>query len=77
MFNILKKINRTGLRTVCFKSVEQDHIIIKIHAPLDVLKKFADQLDFIIKLDQHEAKARLEAGNAAYRIGPVRVWSEP
>mmetsp|Transcript_23431 Transcript_23431/g.62937 ORF Transcript_23431/g.62937 Transcript_23431/m.62937 type:complete len:1015 (+) Transcript_23431:163-3207(+) len=73
VFNVLRKINKTGLKTLCFRSAEKDNIMIKVHAPLEVLKRFADQFDFVMKLDSIEARRRLENGSDKYHIAGVSL----
>jgi hypothetical protein len=58
-------------------SMKAKTVILLIRAPITKLQAFADNIDFIMKLDGTVAQKLLERGDAEARIAPVTIPHRP
>jgi hypothetical protein len=66
-----------GLEIYPYLSVQDDELLVLFRAPLIVLQKFADQIDYKMHLDPAVLEETLLAGDAENRIAPIKITHDP
>lgn len=69
---IVGKLNRAGLETRLFYSIQHDEVYCKIRAPLTRLMIEADRIDYKLLLDPNAIEAIMTAGRPG-KWNPVRI----
>lgn len=66
-----------GLEVFSYKSVQEDELYVLIRCPLRLLKDFADQIDYKLKIDEVALCNTLMSGDLERRIAPVKITELP
>lgn len=72
---LVEVLTDVGFETRMFYSIGHDEVFIKVRAPLEVLKKFADQIDYQMCLNPQKLRSRLEVGSFHTGEGGKKDWS--
>eukprot|EP01031_Cornospumella_fuschlensis_P045331 gene45331-55461_t len=59
---VMKQLKNAGLDVFSYDSVQGDEVIFLIRCPVDVMKNFADEIDFQMELNPQRVKELLEEG---------------
>eukprot|EP01034_Spumella_vulgaris_P033017 gene33017-40748_t len=62
-----------GLEIYPYLSVQDDELLVLFRAPLIVLQKFADQIDYKLLLDPATLEETLLAGDVENKIAPIKI----
>lgn len=74
----LNSLTAFGFESYVYIGVEQDtEAVVLLRAPLDLLRSFADKVDFKLLLNPTEIQRRLENGDAEHGIAPVSIADCP
>lgn len=81
---LVEVLTSVGFQTRMFYSIGHDEVFIKVRAPLEVLKRFADQIDYQMMLNPQKLQSRLEVGSyemvegeKSYTWLPVKLVDPP
>jgi anoctamin-10/anoctamin-7 len=67
-----------GFELFVYKNIrEETEIIVLIRTPMEKLRAFADNIDFVMKLDSEVIKNLIETGNADLGIAGVEIQHRP
>ena len=61
------------LELFAYVSCQEDELIVLINCPDEVLRAFADKVDYEMELDPAIARKLMESGNKEGRIAPVKI----
>ena len=59
---IVAKVTSTGLEVLCVETTSREHVLVKLRAPLALLKRFAEQVEYEFELVPDEIEQRAERG---------------
>lgn len=62
-----------GLELFPYLSVQKDELYVLIRAPLEKLKEFADDTDYLMRTDEIFLENILKSGDAEAKIAPVDI----
>ncbi len=74
---VMHSMLSAGLEIYPYLSVQDDELLVLFRAPLIVLQKFADQIDYKLYLDPAVLEETLLAGDAESRIAPIKITHDP
>lgn len=75
--HILKLKNKLCLDVYCFLGVNKKFVFVLLKASLEILRKFANNHDYRLLLDEIELEKKAKAGNAEKGIAPINVAHKP
>ena len=55
---IVAKVTATGLEVLCIETTSREHVLVKLRAPLALLKRFAEQVEYEFELVPDEIEQR-------------------
>lgn len=68
--DIMERLHIAGLQTYCFQSGDGDELYIKIRAPLDVLRRHANQTEFKLLYDPKALREKVDKKSAPIADDP-------
>eukprot|EP01031_Cornospumella_fuschlensis_P027354 gene27354-33040_t len=70
----IKTLRMLGFEIFMYKNLDpENEVILLLRAPLEKLRAYADQIDFVMLLDPEQIKKQLEEGDAESKIAPVTI----
>jgi hypothetical protein len=73
----IRTMRSNGLETISYHGVNSDDIFVLVRAPLDLLRNYADDIDYRMLLDPTELKRIAAEGNADRHIAPIEITHLP
>lgn len=74
----IDSLRKLDFELFAYRGVKKDKtIVVLIRAPISKLRAFADNIDFVMKLDSAVVKKMLEKGDAEARISPAVIPHRP
>ncbi len=74
---VMHQMLGAGLEIYPYLSVQDDELLVLFRCPLNVLQKFADQIDFKLATDPAVLEETLLAGDLENKIAPIRINHDP
>lgn len=68
-----RKLKRLGFEMFGYKSVDGSKIFLLLRTPMNKMRMFADQIDFVMKMDEQKLKTLMETGQPDKGIAPVFI----
>lgn len=70
----IKALRLLGFEIFMYKNLDpENEVVLLLRAPLEKLRSYADQIDFVMLLDPEQVKKQLEEGDPEKSIGPVSI----
>ena len=74
----IHSLKALGFELFIYKNIREDtEIIVLIRTPLEKMRAYADNIDFLMKLDPVVIKDIIEKGDAEHGIAPVEIQDIP
>ncbi len=71
--HVMHAMLSAGLEIYPYLSVQDDELLVLFRCPLDVLQRFADVIDYKLKLDPAVLEETLLQGDPEKRIAPIKI----
>ncbi|CAM9174547.1 unnamed protein product, partial [Ectocarpus fasciculatus] len=70
---MVRRIKSIGIETFIYLSQQKDELIVLLRVPARLLRKFGDDIDFVVRLEPEETKRVCETGDVEARIAPFFI----
>lgn len=70
---MVRRIGEAGIETFVYLSQQKDELIVLLRVPARLLRKFGDDIDFMVRLEPEETRRICEEGDAAAKIKPFVI----